>query len=298
MALLFAVCLSGVTIARLSHACAYRFTGFADAVQALIAAAAVKHLDETGFRIASKTCWLHIACTRLLTCCRVAARGSMREGFAGIVVHDHWKPYDTLSGVLHALCNARHLRKLKALVEIEHEAWAANMQRLLRHACHATKLARGHGTPLEPALLGLINRRHDAIIASGIAFHQAQPPSATASKHRRSPAPLRIGHNLLLRLLTPKRDLLRFLSDPSVPFSNNEAERDGRTMERGGTSPAASAAAPARPTSPSSAPCSRPPKNRAGTSPIPSAQARPLSSPASHSLKSIKLRRLPCSLAP
>jgi hypothetical protein len=42
----------------------------------------------------------------------------------GIVVHDHWKPYYTLKGVLHALCNAHHLRELKALVEIEREDWA------------------------------------------------------------------------------------------------------------------------------------------------------------------------------
>jgi transposase len=231
MALLFAVPLSGATIARLSHTCAQRFTGFADAVQALIVTAAVKHLDETGFRIAGKTRWLHIACTRLMACYRIAARGSLLEGLVGIVVHDHWKPYYTLSGVLHALCNAHHLRELKALVEIEGEAWAANMQRLLRRACHATRLARERSTPLEPALLGLINRRYDAVVAAGLAFHEAQPPPATAGKRRRGPPPRRIGHNLLLRLLTRRSDVLRFLTDPRVPFTNNEAERDGRMMK-------------------------------------------------------------------
>ncbi len=230
MALLFAVRLSGATIARIGSTCAQRFAGFADAVEKLVAAATVKHLDETGFRIAGKTHWLHVACTRLLAGYRIAARGSLLEGLAGIVVHDHWKPYYTLEGVLHALCNAHHLRELKALVEIEREAWAADMQRLLRRACHATNLARHRNKPLKPTLPALFNRRYDAVLAAGLAFHEAQAPPSTG-KRRRGPPPRRIGHNLLLRLAARKADVLRFLTDPSVPFTNNEAERDGRMMK-------------------------------------------------------------------
>ena len=36
---------------------------------------------------------------------------------------------------------------------------------------------------------------------------------------------------LLLRLSTCKEDVLRFLSDPDVPFTNNQAEQDGRMMK-------------------------------------------------------------------
>jgi transposase len=63
-------------------------------------------------------------------------------------VHDHWKPYYTLTGIRHALCNAHHLRELKALVEIEKEDWARKMQQLLRRGCHATNLARERDKPL------------------------------------------------------------------------------------------------------------------------------------------------------
>ena len=217
-------------IARISQDCAQRFQGFADAVRDRMAAAPVKHMDETGFRIGGKTQWLHIASTIWLTFYRVSPkRGSLLAHVTGIVVHDHWKPYYTLKGVLHALCNAHHLRELKALVEIEKEDWARKMQRLLRRACHATNLAREQGVPLKPGLIALFERCYDAILAQGMAFHAAQPALARARPRGRPPR--RVGHNLLWRLSTRKQDVLRFLTDPSVPFTNNLAERDGRMMK-------------------------------------------------------------------
>jgi transposase len=230
MADLFGVHLVTATIARISQDCAGRFQVFADAVRNCVAAAPVKHMDETGFRIGGKTQWLHIASTALLTFYRVSAkRGSLLAHVTGIVVHDHWKPYYTLKGVLHALCNAHHLRELKALVEIEKEDWARRMQRLLRRACHATNLSREQGVPLKPALIALIERCYDAIVADGLALHEAQP-ALTKTKPRGRP-PRRVGHNLLLRLNTRRQDVLRFLADPHVPFTNNQAERDGRMMK-------------------------------------------------------------------
>ncbi len=230
MADLFGVRLATATIGRISQECAERFQGFANVVRGQVAAAPVKHMDETGFRIGGKTQWLHVASTMLLTFYRVSAkRGSLLANVAGIVVHDHWHPYYTLTGVLHALCNAHHLRELKALVEIEKEDWARRMQRLLRRACHAVNLAHAQDVPLRPALIALIERCYDAIVADGLAFHERQPALAKARPRGRPPR--RVGHNLLLRLSTRKPDVLRFLTDPRVPFTNNLAERDGRMMK-------------------------------------------------------------------
>jgi transposase len=126
MADLFGVTLVAATIARISRDCATRYAGFTDAVRDLVAAAALKHMDETGLRIGGKTQWLHIAATIRLTFYRISPkRGSLLANVTGIVVHDHWKPYYTMAGVLHALCNAHHLRELKALVESEKEDWRA-----------------------------------------------------------------------------------------------------------------------------------------------------------------------------
>lgn len=129
----------------------------------------------------------------------------------------------------HALCNAHHLRELKALVEIGREDWARRMQRLLRRARHAVNLARGRDKPLRPELIALIERRYDRILADGLAFHEAQP--AVAKSRPRGRPPRRAGHNLLLRFSSRKPDVLRFLTDPRVPFTNNLVERDGRMMK-------------------------------------------------------------------
>lgn len=233
---LFGVRIAAATLEGMSRACAARLKGFAQTVRGLAADAPVKHMDETGFRIGGKTQWLHVACTILLTFYRTCAkRGSLLAGVTGIVVHDHWKPYFTMTGVLHALCNAHHLRELKALVEIEKEDWARLMQRLLRRACHAANLARERGIPLKLGLVACIERRYDAIVAAGLAFHEAQPPLARAGAKQggktRGRAARRTGHNLLLRFLTRRSDTLRFLRNPAVPFTNNEAERDVRMMK-------------------------------------------------------------------
>ena len=82
MADLFGVRLATATIARISQDCAERFQGFAEVVRDRVAAAAVKHMDETGFRIATKTQWLHIASTALLTFYRVAAPAFAGAGSA------------------------------------------------------------------------------------------------------------------------------------------------------------------------------------------------------------------------
>jgi transposase len=190
---LFGVKLVTATIARISQDCAHRLMGFADAVRDHVTAAPMKHMDETGFRIGGKTQWLHIASTIWLTFYRVSAGKRHRHRHA-----DHWKPYYTLTGVLYALCNAHHLRKLKALIEIEKEDWARKMQRLLRRACHATNLAREQGGSLKLGLIALIDRCYDMIVAEGLLFHEAQPELAKAGCRGRQPR--RVGHNFLRRL--------------------------------------------------------------------------------------------------
>jgi transposase len=86
-----------------------------------------------------------------------------------------WQPYFTIPGVEHALCNTHHLRELQALFEIEQEDWSRRMQTLLRRACHVEPLRWSKQQAPDQRLIDLIGRRYDAIVASGIAFHEGLP---------------------------------------------------------------------------------------------------------------------------
>ena len=64
-----------------------------------------------------------------------------------------------------------------------------------------------------------------------MAFHEIQAPLDPPAFKRRGKPKRRIGHNLLIRLRDHKEDALLFLTNPDVPFTNNQAERDARMMK-------------------------------------------------------------------
>lgn len=227
--------LHGITISTASIAAMVRrkaadLVGFNAAVGRAVRAAPVKHGDETGFRIDGNLRWLQVAATTLLTFYMVTVkRGEIIADMAGVLVHDHFGPYFGLEGVLHALCNAHHLRELKALIEIEKEQWAKDMARLLCLACHADNQTRG--SPVRLSFVAIFTARYRRIVAEGLAFHEALPPLDPPSKRKRGRPKRRIGHNLLIRLRHHEEAVLRFLHDPAVPFTNNVAEQGGRMMK-------------------------------------------------------------------
>lgn len=225
----FAVQISTATLAQFNAGAAEILAPKQAETLEILKVAPVKHQDETGFRIGGKTQWLHVIGNETHTHYRVSdRRGDLLSGVWGITVHDHWKPYFTMENprsgseavahqkLEHALCNAHILRELKALIE-EGEAWAKRLWRLLRKLCHRMKTA--------PPPVELAQKLYDRIVAAGLAHHEAQSAFAVGSRKRR------IGHNLALRLQKHKADVLRFLTNPAVPFTNNQAEQDIRMMK-------------------------------------------------------------------
>ena len=223
-------------LAGLPGAAAGHLQRFTAQVRDQLRAAPVAHFDETGARVAGKLWWVHVACTDTLTLYhRAPSRGSKSADlggvlpqFTGIAVHDgltSYRHYD----VPHQLCNAHHLRELTALAETlgkDGITWPAAMAALLTEIHTTVKTAKQHGrTGLTTRQLAGFRRRYRTLIAQGWAAHPPPPPTGKQGRPK-----LGVAGSLVRRLDLYQDDVLRFASDFTVPFDNNQAERDIRMI--------------------------------------------------------------------
>jgi len=228
---LFAVSLSTGTVAAMCTRTAERVKPLAGVIAEIIRLQApIKHLDETGLRVAGKLRWVHVLSTKMLTALRLGeSRGDVGTGYTGIAVHDEYSSYFAkLKDVIHALCNAHHLRELTAVEQIDRESWAKRMRRLLERAWRIKHQAQEQGLEPSAQQIRIISMLWDRILTDAIAFHEAQPPLKSAGRGRKK---RRKGHNLALRLQRNKDACLRFLNIAIVPFSNNQGETDFRFVK-------------------------------------------------------------------
>jgi transposase len=203
-----------------------------DRIGECVAAAKVRCLDETGYRVAGKLQWLHTTSSLTYTFYRAGEkRGAVPEQLeGGFVVHDHFKSYHRIKKVGHVFCNAHHLRELEAVIEFDGEPWAVEMRDLLLEANAAVREAREAGAKsLPPRRVAAFEERYWAALRLGFASHRQLPEDAPKPKRGRPKR--RPGHNLLIRLKKYKTETLRFLTDFDIPFTNNLAEQDLRMMK-------------------------------------------------------------------
>ena len=190
----------------------------------------VLHSDETGINVNKKTIWLHSVSSKLWSYFyphEKRGREAMDEmgvlpKFTGTLVHDHWKPYYTYS-CKHALCNAHHIRELTYAAEEENQKWAANMRELLLEIDDAVnKTTIG---ALSVNMCKGFEKRYGEIIKLG---EKQCPVPETKGKPKRGRIKKSKSRNLLERLKDFKEDVLRFMYDRHVPFTNNKGENDLR----------------------------------------------------------------------
>ena len=189
------------------------------------------HADETGINIGGKRKWLHVVCSATLTLLMphdkrggeaMAAMGVLPE-YTGILVHDHWKPYYQLP-CYHALCNAHHLRELERAWEQDQQQWAKQTQALLLEINKAVDAAGG---VLNTSEAEAFRERYRQLLKE--AETECPPPDESQRKKgQRGRLKRSKSRNLLERLIQFEEDVLRFMVELDVPFTNNQGERDLR----------------------------------------------------------------------
>ncbi len=196
-----------------------------------LAQADIIHADETGININGKRQWLHCASNPAWTHYfphEKRGKEAMDEigillRFKGILCHDHWKPYYRYLQFTHALCNAHHLRELTRAWEQDGMIWARDMEQLLREISQAVD---DTGGVLPPDKVKHYRKKYKTLLKK--ANSECPAPEPTSGKPKRGRVKRSKARNLLERLIDYQDDVLRFMVNPLVPFTNNLGENDIR----------------------------------------------------------------------
>lgn len=256
----FGCAVSPATVMRMVTQCARALVRSEAQIKEGLRRAEVLNVDETGIRVAGAGHFVHVASTPQLTHYaydRRRGKSAMDEigilpVFKGVCVRDGWVAYDHYHHCRHALCNAHLLRELVYIEEShphQRGQWAAPMAELLREIKAAVELARTAGrSELTADEQTRFTRRYERIIKRGVELNPPRQPSyrappkssSTKSSSREAGRREVVGRgrvaqtaarNLVARLERYQNQVLRFMTDFSVPFDNNAAERDLRMLK-------------------------------------------------------------------
>ena len=188
------------------------------------------HADETGVNIDGKRHWLHCASNTQWTDFSAHKKRGVEAmdaagilpGFEGTLCHDHWKPYYRYKNCQHSLCNAHHLRELTRAYEQDNQKWAEKVKEFLEIANRAVHKAGG---ALNPTKLSLYKKRYRRLLEKA---ETECPPPDEKKKGKRGRVKRSKSRNLLERLINFEDDVLRFMEDEAIPFTNNQGENDIR----------------------------------------------------------------------
>ncbi|HEU5374109.1 MAG TPA: transposase [Ktedonobacteraceae bacterium] len=152
--------------------------------------------------------------------------------YQGRAMHDRWHSYDHYP-CQHSVCGAHLLRDCTFVAEQEKQPWAQAMYEPLLQMKETADQWRERGAKAVPkeARDGLVLRYFETL-QQGFATHAAlAPPKRGTLAKKPGRKTQDASKNLLDALLKRAEQVLAFLDDLAVPFSNNLAERDLRMIK-------------------------------------------------------------------
>lgn len=203
---------------------------FLPRVRELLASVGVLHVDETPGRADGGLSYVHVACTEFLTVMHTGGRsaadidaGEVLPGYTGTIVRDGYAGYTHLIQAHHAWCGAHLIRDLRAVhaADPDTQVWATAMADTLTDAHrHATAARAAGAESIEDAVLAQIRNLYRGATAAGITANATRAGPAAADALR-----------LARRFRQHETMILRFVIDITVPWTNNQAERDIRPVK-------------------------------------------------------------------
>ena len=142
--------------------------------------------------------------------------------FKGVLCHDHWKAYYQYD-CLHALCNAHHLRELEWSAIEDKQRWAKNIKNFLIKLSEKVNVAGG---ALDEKRSNYYHKRYCFLLKE--TEKECPPPEMKRKPGQRGRIKRSKSRNLLERLIKFQDDVLRFIENKDVPFTNNQGENDLR----------------------------------------------------------------------
>jgi len=231
---LYGIQISQGTISNFNKELQSKVKPFKEAAKAIFQnEAQILHGDETGCMVDKDLHWVHVYCDALKTLLfghekrgKVAMEAiDILNHTNATVIHDRFSSYLSYDRFEHGLCNAHILRELTAIKDDGTNDWPEKIQRLL-----LTANKKKDKSALTQRQITRYVNKYESILRAQRPHYQKMDNLKKTNPKRGKPKRTK-DHNLYLALWKHRDAVFKYITDPLVPFDNNQAERDLRMLK-------------------------------------------------------------------